>query len=124
MEVTPNPTRMFGKDAPVLFYYIELYNILSENPQNKIKIETVIADTDGDIRLNKSYTRKRSYESLVECGNFNVSKLEDGLYTFIFAVTDSASDYSVYTRNNFYISNPDVISAAEEDLMKSFSESV
>jgi GWxTD domain-containing protein len=123
MEVFPNPTRLYGKNNPILFYYIELYNLLNGNIPGDIKIQAIISDTEGQIRAEKSYTRSRGHESLVECGQFNVSRLEDGLYTLIYAVVDSAADYSVYTRSNFYIINPDVVSAAEDDLMKSFSES-
>lgn len=123
MEVFPNPTRIFGKNNPILFYYIELYNLQNGETPGNLNISAVISDTDGRIRANKSYHRKRGYESLVECGQFNVSKLENGLYTLIFAVVDSTHDYSVYTRDNFYIVNPDVVAAAKEDLMKSFSES-
>jgi len=123
LEVFPNPTHIFGKDNPMLFYYIELYNLKDEQVPGEIKIQAVISDDEGQIRAEKSYTRKRSYESIVEYGQFNITKLENGLYTLIFAVIDSASDYSVYTRNNFYINNPDVVMASGGDRKEEFSES-
>jgi len=113
MEVLPNPTRMFGKGSPVLFYYVELYNVTSTNAQDELAIEVVIADTDGNIRLKKNYKRGRASESLVELGQFNVSKLEDGMYILIFAASDPLNNVAVYNRSNFYVTNPDVIVADE-----------
>ena len=123
MEVFPNPTHLFGNDNPMLFYYIELYNLQDKQIPGDIKLQTVISDNAGQIRMEKSYKRKRGYESTVEYGQFNITKLESGLYTLIFAVIDSASDYSVYTRSNFYINNPDVILVSEKDHEVTFSES-
>lgn len=123
MEVFPNPTHIFGKDNPMLFYYVELYNLQNEQIPGPVKVQAVISDDEGQIRAEKSYKRKRGYESTVEYGQFNITKLESGLYTLIFAVIDSASDYSVYTRNNFYINNPDVLLVSEKDQEGGFLES-
>lgn len=123
MEVFPNPTRIFGRDNPMLFYYIELYNLQDVNVSSEVTVQAVISDQAGQIRAEKSYKRKRGYESTVEFGQFNITKLESGLYTLIFAVIDSASDYSVYTRNNFYINNPDVVLVSEKEREGTFSES-
>jgi GWxTD domain-containing protein len=120
MEVYPNPTRMFGKGSPVLFYYVELYNIKSDNPDDKLSIEVAIADTEGKIRAKKNYARKRNNPSLVELGQFMVSKLEDGVYTLVLAATDTSNDIAVYNRANFYITNPDVIVADESDVRFQF----
>jgi len=113
MEVVPNPSHMFGKDSPRLYYYIELYNVNKENPDKEISIQTVIVDHAGQVRDKKDYTRSRKYESLVEKGAFNVSKLETGLYAMIFYVSDEASNYSVYRKANFYVNNPDVVLVTE-----------
>lgn len=123
MEVFPNPTHIFGKDNPMLFYYIELYNLQDKEVPGDLKIQAVISDDEGQIRAKKTYNRKRGYESTVEFGRFNITKLESGIYALIFAVIDSASDYSVYTRNNFYINNPDVVIASGRDQGEEFSES-
>jgi GWxTD domain-containing protein len=115
MEVYPNPTRLFGKGTPVLFYYVELYNVQSDNPQDRLAIEVAIADTEGKIRAKKNYVRRRSTPSLVELGQFMVSGLENGTYTLIFAASDTSNDMAVYNRANFYISNPDVIVADDTE---------
>jgi GWxTD domain-containing protein len=113
MEVIPNPSHMFGKEFPRLYYYIELYNVNKENPDEEIAIQIVIVDNEGQVRDKKDYTRSRQYESLVEKGAFNVSKLETGLYAMIFYISDEVSNYSVYRKTNFHVNNPDVVLVKE-----------
>jgi GWxTD domain-containing protein len=124
MQVIPNPSLLYGKGMPVLFYYLELYNLMSTegNPGDKVSLQVVVADPDGNIRLKREYERTRNVNSTVEKGTFNVSKLESGLYTLIVAVTDPINNESVYRRRNFYVHNPDIIVAREEPAL-SYAES-
>ncbi len=123
MEVTPNPTQIYGKSVPRLYYYVELYNMdrRSTNPDAKVEVQAAIADKQGKMRMNKNYSRDFSHESTVERGAFNISGLESGLYTLIFAATDLSDNSSVYRRRNFYVYNPDVVlaSAGEESFENS-----
>ena len=121
MEVLPNPMRMYGKETPKLYYYTEIYNLKSENAQDLIDINIVVADAEGKVKVEKKYKKKRRYESSVEVGSFDVSELKNGLYTLIFAVSEPNDNYSVYTRNNFYIMNTDEEDGG--DLIASFSRS-
>jgi GWxTD domain-containing protein len=114
MEVMPNPANIYDEQHPRLYYYIELYNVNKENSGEDIYFQVVILDKDGQIRSEKKYKRPRNYESLVEKGAFNVSKFEAGLYSLIFAVADTISNYSVSRRMTFYIDNPNVVVIEEE----------
>ncbi len=122
LEVFPNPMNMFGPKTPNLFYYIELYNVDAENPEDEVNIEIAIANTKGEVVAQKRYSKQRAHESLVEVGAFNVSKFDNGLYTIVFAASDPVSNYSVYTRNNFYVMDPDKVESTK-DLMARFSKS-
>lgn len=117
MVIMPNPSLIYGKSLPRLYYYLEMYNLQAgtANPENKLLVQAVIADADGKVRLKKEYHRTHKNESSVELGAFNVRRLETGLYTLIFAVTDSANNTAVYRRRNFYVHNPDVVLARAED---------
>lgn len=123
MEVFPNPMRMYSKETPTLHYYVELYNLKSANPQDELKIEVVIADTEGKIKAQKGYTKPRNYESLVEIGSFDVTDYPNGLYTMVFAVVDPVGDYSVYTRSNFYVMNLSELTAEQGDMIADYSQS-
>ncbi|HFE64048.1 MAG TPA: GWxTD domain-containing protein [Caldithrix sp.] len=117
MLIMPNPSLIFGESLPRLYYYLEMYNLQAgtANPEDKLLVQVVIADSDGKVRLKKEYHRTHKNESSVEFGAFNVRRLESGLYTLIFAVTDSANNVTVYRRRNFYVYNPDVVLAREEE---------
>lgn len=123
MEVVPNPMRMYGPQTSKLFFYVELYNALAQDPTEEIQIQTAIADRSGDIKAQKNYTRKRNSESLVEFGSFDVADLDNGLYTLVFAATDPKSNYSVYRRNNFFIMDPNDLSEQQDDVMALFPQS-
>ena len=120
MEVYPNPMRMYNQQTPRLYYYLEIYNLKSENPDAQVDVEIAIADTDGKIVANKKYKKKRKHESAVEVGSFDISELKNGLYTLIYALVDKEADYSVYNRTNFYIMTP---GQEEEDFLTRFPQS-
>jgi GWxTD domain-containing protein len=120
MEVYPNPMRMYNKHTPRLYYYLEVYNLKSENPNAQVDVEIAIADTEGKIVANKKYKKKRKYESAVEVGSFDVSGLKNGLYTLIYALVDNEADYSVYNRTNFYMMTP---GQQEEDFLALYPQS-
>lgn len=117
MEVVPHPSAIFGQEHPLLYYYLELYNLKlpAEGSQKKILIQLAIADSEGRVRQKKEYVRSHQNESTVERGMLNIQKLESGLYTLIFAATDSAQDVSVYRRRNFYVHHPNIIVIKPED---------
>ncbi len=123
MDVFPNPTRLFSLSSPRVYYYIEMYNLNKKQHDTPYHVQVVIADKDGQIRFRKDYRRPRKYESLVERGAFDIRKLESGLYTLIFAVTDSSENYSVYRRENFFVVNPKAVAVKEEDDEEGFRKS-
>lgn len=123
MEVIPQPSRIFGGTTPRLYYYIELYNTQDLASDSQLQIQVVIADKEGKIRAKKNYLRPKRYASLVEKGAFNVGKFESGLYTLIFAVTDSSKNYSVYRRANFVVNNPQITVVKQEDEELKFLQS-
>ncbi|MBN2367277.1 MAG: GWxTD domain-containing protein [Calditrichaeota bacterium] len=116
MKVIPNPSGIYGKERPLLYYYLEIYNPHTEGIRtgSTFDVQTVIADPDGNIRMKRQYNRNQSLSSVVERGMFNISKLESGFYTLILAATDSVDDVSVYRRRNFYVHNPDVVVVSSE----------
>lgn len=125
MVVTPHPVMVYGKVLPRLYYYIEMYNLTKGKvkPSDKVVVQAVVADPDGNVRLKKEYHRNHANESTVEKGAFNVRRLETGLYTLIFAVTDSVNKMSVYRRRNFYVQNPDVVLAKAENTVETLANS-
>lgn len=123
MEVFPNPMRMYGPETPELYYYIEVYNLKPANPGEKVTFEVGITDRTGHFMARKKYSKIRNTESLVEFDSFNVADFPNGLYTLVFAAIDSVENYSVLTRNNFYVMDPREVAAEQQSLMLAFSRS-
>ncbi len=123
MEVIPNPMRTYGSAVSQLYYYSEIYNLKSANTDEEVDVEIAIVDLKGNVQAHKQYKRKKAYESLVEQGMFDVSGLKNGLYTIVFIVKDPHNDYSVYTRNNFYVINSSEELAETRDFMALFAQS-
>ena len=119
MEVYPNPTRIYGMDNPQLFYYVEVYNIQQKlaASDEMLEIHAAIKDNKGTTLQQKKYRKSCEFESLVEIGRFNISKLKNGLYSLMFAVVAPDSEYSSINISNFYVVNQKEPAVAGADLM-------
>jgi len=49
-EAYPNPSNVFGEELPILFYYIELYDLLKDEPRNNLKFISKVIDAQGKER--------------------------------------------------------------------------
>ena len=125
MEVYPNPTRIYGMDNPQLFYYVEVYNIQQKlaASDEMLEIHAAIKDNKGTTLQQKKYRKSCEFESLVEIGRFNISKLKNGLYSLMFAVVAPDSEYSSINISNFYVLNQKETAVAGADLMAAFPQS-
>jgi len=104
-EAKPNPTRVFGTGDPVLFYYLEVYNLLKKtSPFYYTKIS--VANSVGADVLTREKPRSRINESSVEVGVVKVNTLRTGSYTFKFTVIDSVDNTSYSSSKKFFVYNP------------------
>ncbi len=118
LEVIPNPSRIFGVGHPILFYYLELYNLLEEaEPGHDYDIRTAVYDAVGNQYFERENTKSRRHESSVEVGTVNTSSFQSGTYTLMIAVIDKASDVVVTSSRRFFVFNPHhgVAADARED---------
>ena len=142
LEAVPNPSMLFGVGMPLIFYYIEVYNLLSDPLMTNFYTRTSVFNASGKEILHQSRKRARTNESSVEVGTMNISKLPNGTYSFFFALTDSAGNLKKSSGKKFFIYNPNVVDSAalkvasldvlsseyatmsEEELDKEFKEAV
>lgn len=117
MEVFPNPTHIYGLENSQLYYYVEVYNIAPMEGAEDLEIQVAIKDKDGNVHNERTYKRSREHESRVENGRFDISELDNGLYTLLFAVVDPTREYSVFNINNFYVLNRDEAGVSRGDPM-------
>jgi GWxTD domain-containing protein len=112
LEVVPNPSMLYGVGMPLIFYYAEVYNLLSDPSMTNFYTRVSVFNTSGKEILHQDRKRVRSNESSVEVGTMNVSKLPNGTYSFFFALTDSLGNPKLSSGKKFFIYNPNVIDSA------------
>ena len=108
-EIVPVPNLVFGKDQPVLFYYIELYHLynLGQDDSN-LKLNQLMLNSRGNIVKGKDKYFSRNADSRVEVGSIIIADLPTDTYTIILSVIDSVNNKGVSTSKKFFIYNPDL----------------
>lgn len=107
-EVTPLPTSVFGENQPVLFYYLELYNLTSVNHDRPLKLNALVYNSRGQIVYKKAKFVTGSIDSRVDVGTIVVNKFPTDSYALIVALVDSAGNYGVSSSKRFFIYNPSI----------------
>ncbi|HED07966.1 MAG TPA: GWxTD domain-containing protein [Ignavibacteria bacterium] len=108
LEVIPYPTDIYGKTAPVVFYYGEVYNLDKATDFNNLIFETSVMNNDNKkMYLKKDKIGKKS-PSIVKVGAINVSKYPTGKYDLILSLADSIKNFGIISSKEFFVYNPDV----------------
>jgi GWxTD domain-containing protein len=104
-EVRPNPSKIFGEHQPVVFYYLEAYNLNKKVSQNYYT-KAVITNAVGKEVINHEKIKRRANESNVEVGKMQVNTLKTGAYTFTYTIIDSVDSSHTSTAKRFFVYNP------------------
>lgn len=105
LEVTPNPSRLFGKNFSEVYYYIEFYNMLPKFISGNYSILKVITDSDNNtVKAGKNSYQVKN-ESKVEYGHFNISDLKTGNYYLEVVLMDADSNKITQQKNKFWVYN-------------------
>ncbi len=106
LEVIPNPSRIFGIGHPIMFFYVEVYNLLQQLPAGNYDVKTVVYDAVGNQYFERSRTKQKVHSSSVEVGTINTSQYQSGSYTLAVSVIDSAADVMANSSRRFFVYNP------------------
>lgn len=113
-EVIPIPNLVFGKDQPVLFFYVELYHLVNlPEHDSRLKLNQMILNSRGKIVMAKDKYISRGSESRVEVGSAIIAQYPTDTYTIILSLIDSVNNKGVSTSKKFFVYNPDVKSEEE-----------
>lgn len=104
-EIKPNPSKLFGQHQPVLFYYLEAYNLLKNRSENYYT-RAVVTNAVGKEVVNHEKTKRRVNDSNVEVGMVKVNALRTGVYTFTYSIIDSIDSSMVSSAKKFFVYNP------------------
>jgi len=106
-EIIPNPSAIYTKDSPVLYYYLESYN-LDKTFQNGIYKNKayVTATTIGDNDSKSLTQKKKAVSAGVEVGQLFIASLPSGTYNFNFEIYNIQDSLIKSTTKKFFVYNP------------------
>ncbi len=100
----PNPSGLFGSGLPTLFYFSELYNLLTSNSNSDYTVITSVRNAVNNEVIHHEKKKKRSVNNAIEIGTLNVSALKSGTYIFTLGIIDGDSISS--SSKKFFVYNP------------------
>jgi len=112
--VLPNPTRFYGTDLPMFYYYAEVYGLgfdSSAADSYSVTHRILYAENGAPARPEIRRTHPVVGSSLVVVDGFPVSTLRTGTYEFELVVTSLKTGQSVQTRKKFWTYRPDEFQA-------------
>jgi GWxTD domain-containing protein len=105
-NVVPNPKGVYGAGLPIIYYYLEAYNIPDATGDSLFTAEYQIRDSFGQVRKSRQITKRKFGDTSVEVGTVNGSDLRTGTYTFIYTIVDSVANTYATSSRRFFIYNP------------------
>ncbi|MCK9425281.1 MAG: GWxTD domain-containing protein [Ignavibacteriaceae bacterium] len=110
MEVIPAPNLLFGENQPVVYYYSELYNLLTAS--GNIDLHAFVYNASGAVVFSKKKSFSNKTESRVEVSTVNISKMPTGAYTLVLVAADSTASKKAFSSKKFFVYNPAIADTA------------
>lgn len=109
LEVIPKPDAIFGAEAPLLYYYVEAYNLSPASFSGTYRTQCQILDATGQPApmIKPRVQTKRVQSASAEAGMFNIAALPTGVFILEFAIVDSNRAILHSTSKRFYVYHPD-----------------
>jgi GWxTD domain-containing protein len=120
-RIIPNPSVSYGSSLPVLFYYLEIYNLspLKAGADSTYQVAILFRDAKGaTFKELPPKTAVRKAQSLVDVGNLYMGAMPSGRYQMQVRVVDAAAKdtaIAVKSLNVFRIQDMAVKYAAPHD---------
>lgn len=108
LEVIPYPSDLYGKGAPVVFYYGVLYNLDKATDFNDLIFETSVMNNNNQKVYSKKDKIEEKLPGIVKVGVINVSKYPSGKYKLILSLVDSVRNFGIISSKEFFVYNPDI----------------
>ncbi len=109
MEVVPKPDAMFGKEAPLLYYYVEAYNLAQAFAGEIYYTQCQILDANNQPapQVKPRVQAKKTLAASVEVGMLNVSALPSGVFHLRFDLLDANRAVRQSASKRFYVYAPE-----------------
>ena len=107
-RVLPNPATTYTINMPVLYYYLEVYNLRFDPAQaGAYQVSFRVNDLAGQtIREFPVKTKKKPGSSAVVAGGYNIVTLPAGTYQLLVQITDRETGQSVTAQKMFRLVKP------------------
>lgn len=109
LEVFPNPSMLYTKSSPVLFYYAEVYNFNSTRSNNQLELKKKLFSSQNEVLYESSKNIGSGKESIVDVGAINLQKYPTGTYTLSLTLSDKSAGKVAVSSKKFFMVNPDVV---------------
>ena len=109
LEVTPNPSTLFGYNLSKLYYYLELYNLNKAELGDNYSVTVTIANQDGTEINSKTKKYELKTESKVEFGSMDLSSLPSNRYLLYVKLLDNNDKELMRAYKYFYVYSGDTI---------------
>ncbi len=115
MRVLPNPSAIFGAEQPLLYYYLEIYNLRKNVTGATYRTRWYLTDAVGaPISACKAREQtKPLMESSIEAGALNVSAVPNGVCFLNFELLDSNGKNLRTIQKKVFIYNPQLQAPSE-----------
>ena len=105
-RVTPNPMALYGIGLPILYTYLEVYNLAPATSElgAKYRIEYKVLNSEGGlVKTFGVKERKKPGTSAVEVNAANVVTLVSGAYFLLAEVTDLENNAVSQVKHKFFV---------------------
>ncbi len=109
LEVIPNPSATFGVGRSIIYYYVELYNMLNGLDREDYVTFCWVVNSNEEKTIECPLIKRRKkkqFDASVEVGNVNISSLASGIYYLNFGIGSSENEPFITRKKKFYIYNP------------------
>lgn len=106
-QSTPNPTLVYNTSAPIMFYYMELYNLDKFETKSEVSLVPFITNQNNEIVKTLPVTSiNPENESVVIVNKVYVGALFTGVYSLNFNLINTEAEDTVRHNKQFYIYRP------------------
>lgn len=125
LNIFPNPPAVYIDTNPVLFAYVELYNIANRISATSYYVNYWVSSaTGGPVTGQGDHFKKRLVKkgAAIEVVTLNLAALSSGTYYFNFAICDTSKMMVINQAKKFFMFNPTADAQNREALMADQNE--
>ncbi|MCF8355736.1 MAG: GWxTD domain-containing protein [Melioribacteraceae bacterium] len=115
-EVYPNPTMLYTEYSPICFYYLELYNLLSDSIKGNLLLRKDLYNSNREIVYTNSKVLTRKNNAVVDVGFIKLNKFPSGSFNLIVTLFDDSTNMGTYSAKRFFVYNPTVVDTTKKKI--------